>query len=459
VRRSTPAADLHPGRPASPVSDAEFAAAVERLGPFEAEPHLAIAVSGGADSLALTLLADRWARSRGGRITGLTVDHGLRRESAAEARRVGDWLAARGIAHEILVWTGPRPGGDIQAAAREARYALLQAWCRAHGVLHLLVAHHAEDQAETLLLRLARGSGLAGLAAMAPIVERPDFRLLRPLLDQPRDRLRAVLAAFGQDWIEDPSNENDAFGRIRFRRAAAVLEGLGLDRARLTLAAANLGRARAAVEAATELLLARAAVLHPEGVATAEPEPMFEAPAEIRLRGLARLLTTIGGAEHPPRLEGLARLADQLVAGQAAARVLHGCAIVLRRGRWLIWREERAVAPAVSLTTGAVARWDGRFTAILEDEPPRGEAIRLGALGKSGAAELRGIVTGPPPPHLPRSCWPSLPALWQGGTLVGFPAMGWWRDGWRKTVDVRFRPNQPLCGGGFRTGFSEGHGR
>src|SRR5215510_6550933 len=122
----------------TPLSDVELAARLDRLGPFERAPRLAVAVSGGADSMALALLADVWARQRGGTITALTVDHRIRSESAIEARRVGAWLAARGIAHETLVWEGPRPSGDIQAAARAARYRLLEAWCAERGYLHLL---------------------------------------------------------------------------------------------------------------------------------------------------------------------------------------------------------------------------------------------------------------------------------------------------------------------------------
>src|SRR5215472_14255742 len=133
---------------ATPLSDEELAVRLDRLGAFERRPRLAVAVSGGADSMALALSAAAWARHRGGAITALTVDHRLRPESTGEARQVGAWLTARGIAHETLVWEGPHPTGDIQAAARTARYRLLEAWCAQHGVLHLLTAHHREDQAE-----------------------------------------------------------------------------------------------------------------------------------------------------------------------------------------------------------------------------------------------------------------------------------------------------------------------
>lgn len=174
---------------AHPVPVEEFAALMEPLGPFERPPRLAVAVSGGADSLALTLLADEWARSRGGAVLALTVDHGLRPEAADEARMVGRWLAARGIAHAILHYRGERPVANIQARARALRYRLLLDRCRAEGVVHLLIAHHREDQSETVLLRLGRGSGVSGLAAMRPIMEMPEARILRPLLSIPRARL------------------------------------------------------------------------------------------------------------------------------------------------------------------------------------------------------------------------------------------------------------------------------
>ncbi|MBM4438672.1 MAG: tRNA lysidine(34) synthetase TilS, partial [Actinobacteria bacterium] len=128
--------------------------------------RVAVAVSGGADSLALTLLADEWARRTGRSIAALTVDHGLRPDSAAEASQVGAWLAAARIRHEVLRWEGQKPRSGIHAAAREARYRMLTSWCRENDVRDLLLAHHRDDQSETFLMRLARGSGPDGLAAM-----------------------------------------------------------------------------------------------------------------------------------------------------------------------------------------------------------------------------------------------------------------------------------------------------
>ncbi len=203
----------------APLTLLQFAANLAAIGGFEAQPLIAVAVSGGPDSMALMLLADRWARARGGRAWGLTVDHGLRPESADEARIVGSWLGARAIPHDILLWVGPKPISGIQEAAREARYRLLAAWCRRRFCLHLLAAHHLEDQIETHLIRRSAGSGVDGLAGMSAVRELRGCRLVRPLLAVPRERLAALLASEGQPFLRDPSNLDPVFERARLRLA------------------------------------------------------------------------------------------------------------------------------------------------------------------------------------------------------------------------------------------------
>ncbi|MGB1548602.1 MAG: tRNA lysidine(34) synthetase TilS, partial [Alphaproteobacteria bacterium] len=250
------------------------------FGPFEAKPHLAVAVSGGTDSLALTLLAAEWAKARGGVVLALTVDHGLRREAAAEARQVGKWLRAQRIPHRILRWEGKKPKTGIQEAAREARYGLLTERCRKEGILHLLLAHHQEDQAETFLFRMMRGSGIEGLAAMPRLAEREDLRLLRPLLEIPKARLRATLEAAGQDWIEDPSNADRAFARVRLREAFPALAGKGVTAERVHKMTQHLARVRAELDGTTALLLAAGATLYPEGHARLRKEPFLSVPME-----------------------------------------------------------------------------------------------------------------------------------------------------------------------------------
>ena len=144
------------------LSTSDFARRMAALGPFEPSPHLAVAVSGGGDSMGLVILANRWARQRGGQVTALTIDHGLRKGAAKEAEKVGKWLSKYSIKHVVLKWRGDKPITGIQEAARNARYRLMDQWCQNNHILHLLLAHTLDDQAETLLMRLQRGSGLDG---------------------------------------------------------------------------------------------------------------------------------------------------------------------------------------------------------------------------------------------------------------------------------------------------------
>ena len=206
-----------PAAAEAPLTGEELTALLGALGPFERRPEIAVAVSGGPDSMALAVLVQPWVEDRRGRLTALVVDHGLRAESAAEAASTARRLAALGIESRILRWDGPKPGSGIQAAAREARYRLLCGACRAAGILHLLLAHHAGDQAETIALRAERGSGRRGLAGMPAIREVESLRLLRPLLGVAKARLLATLGQRGIGWVEDPSNRDPRFARSRLR--------------------------------------------------------------------------------------------------------------------------------------------------------------------------------------------------------------------------------------------------
>jgi tRNA(Ile)-lysidine synthase len=437
-------------RETAPLDDAGFAAAMARIGPFEPAPELAVAVSGGSDSLALALLADRWARAQGGGITALTVDHRLRPESAAEAAQVGQWLAARDIPHEILVWDGPYPLHDLQAAARTARYRLLGDWCRRHGRLHLLTGHHQDDQAETLILRLGRGSGLNGLAAMAPIVEDGPCRLLRPLLTVPSARLKATLTASGQDWIDDPSNRNAAFARVRVRGQKNQFAATGLTPQRLADTSRHLARARAALEHSVERVLVLSVALHPAGFALVDPRPLATAPEEIGLRALAAIVATVGGEEFPPRFDRLERAAAALFGGSlGAGRTLGGCRVLPWRGRVLVLREPAAMAPPIALpAAGGTLSWDRRFVIEASSDGDIGGFI-VGGLGIEGAAAMRGIAEASGTPYLPSCVRPTLPAFRREGTLFGVPHLGWMRAGAEIGAVVRFRPTRPLTGSGF----------
>lgn len=406
-----------------PLTAADFAALMDPLGPFEARPCVAVAVSGGADSLCLALLVAEWARERGGQAVALTVDHGLRADAAAEAAQVGAWLAARGVAHHILRWQGAKPSADIQAEARAARYRLLEEWCAANGVLHLLLAHHQDDQAETLLLRLARGSGVDGLAAMAPVSETFALRLLRPLLSVPRARLAATLTALGQDWVEDPSNRNPAFARARIRALMPVLATEGMSADRLSATARRMARARSALEESLAEAAARWVELHECGYALVERSAFAVLNEETGLRLLVRLVRAIGGAVHPPREERAEALYACLRDGLDAAATLGGCRIVPAGDKLLVCREAARMASPVPLVPGAESGWDGRFRFRVADDAPDG--FSLGGLGITGWRRVAAAVKPrrlPPVPALVRA---TLPAVYDRQGLCAVPHLGY----------------------------------
>lgn len=219
---------------------------------YRQEKIVAVGVSGGPDSMALVhALAACSVRQGGPAILALTVDHGLRPESAEEARQVGVWLSGvSGVSHRILSWPGEKPCSSVQEEARSARYALMSGECRRAGAGYLCLAHHQDDQAETLLMRLAAGSGLDGLAGMAPSQEKEEgLILLRPFLEMPKAALVAYCREAGISYVEDPSNDLEKYARARLRKSAAILAREGLSAKRLSTTARRLARGRQALEA------------------------------------------------------------------------------------------------------------------------------------------------------------------------------------------------------------------
>jgi tRNA(Ile)-lysidine synthase len=426
---------------AAPLRNDEFAVAIERLAHFETRPFVAIAVSGGPDSLALTLLADRWARRRGGHIRALSVDHGLRPESGGEIELLRGWLAARGIRHETLLWVGEKPATGIQEKARAARYRLLDAWCCDNGCLHLLTAHHRQDQIETYLIRRRAGSGEDGLAAMSAVRELSSCRILRPLLGVDRARLVALLAAERQPFIEDPSNRNPAFERAQLR-----LSGGGADFLVMTEHLRELGAARRARERLRDAALARIVRIHPAGFAAIEAEPFRALPQEAAEAVTAALTAAIGGAPYPARRAGVARLCSRLADMSFSGHTLGGCRFLPWR-RWiLVLRELAAAQPPVLLQPGEILSWDGRYRIAPAATAPAPVSIGYLAQLPSG---LAGRIAAPHGRRLPRLAHPTLPAAWNQDGLLGVPHLGYAKHPAAALPEVRFDPVISLSRPGF----------
>ena len=414
----------------------EFAAAMVGMAVGESA-RLAVAVSGGADSMALVLLLAGWARSRGANIYALTVDHGLREAAANEAAQVSAWLTPRRIAHTVLRWQeGPsyrHLQASAQSAAREARYDLMTRWCRANAYTHLFLAHHADDQAETFLLRLARGSGVDGLGAMASITSRDGVCLARPLLAIPKARLIAYCEEIGQPWIEDPSNGDPVYGRVRMRGARQALEREGLTGDRLLTTATHMRRARAALDHYVEALLDQACAWDRFGVARLSLERLLGAPEEVGLRALASLLMSVSGQIYRPRFERLSRLYESLSAGPWRDATLHGCFMTRSGGSLMIAREAAQIADERILHPGDTALWDGRFE--ISAESP-GEALRLRRLlQRDVSADLRRTAAWSELPVFARE---TLPALFDSRGLAAVPPLGYLRPDLTEEPSLRF---------------------
>ncbi len=379
--------------------------------------RLGVAVSGGSDSLGLLHLLCDWGRAS---LSVATVDHGLRPEAGREAAAVAGICAGLGLAHATLRWTGWDGAGNLQDQARRARYRLLADWAAAEGIGDVTLGHTLDDQAETFLLGLSRGAGLDGLTGMRPVFVRAGVRFHRPLLGVRRQALRDNLAARGVRWVEDPSNEDARFDRVRARRALAALAPLGIDAKGLGRTIANLRSTRASI-AAYLAGWARRHVAQDRGDLLLEGDAYHALPEDFARRLLNAALRWISGADYPPRADAVMQV---ILRGQRQRRTtLHGCVISFRGPGIRISREPRAAKGAEPALPGAI--WDGRWQ-ITGPELPGAETRALTEAGLADCPDWR--ASG-----LPRASLAASPAIWRGGELISAPLAGY-ANGWQASL-------------------------
>jgi tRNA(Ile)-lysidine synthase len=384
---------------------------------------IALAVSGGGDSVAMLALARRMH----GALTVLTVDHGLRPESADEAAGVARLCDDYGITHETLHWQAV-DGGNLAANAREGRYRLMAEACRKRGICVLLTGHTLDDQAETVLMRLGRGSGVDGMAGIRPRVDLWGVCILRPLLGVSRQRLRHFLKEQKIGWIDDPSNEDRTRTRIMARDAVAVLSPLGMTPERLSDTAARMADARIVLEGEADRL-AGGCTVSPLGHVTVDPVSLTTASRDTAHRLLARILCAVSGQVYRPRLSALTDLLRDLGRPDFAGRTLHGCRIDPWRGGIAVQREPAAGAGPAQGTSSRIV-WDRRFEIVLPTALTEDRTIHVAACGEAGLAALKAAKTplsgdwrdAPRPSRL------AAPAVWRGNTLLGIPFAGYATD-------------------------------
>lgn len=367
---------------------------------------LAIAVSGGSDSLALLLLLKSFLdrQTPDIRVVAITVDHGMRPEAAAEARAVASLCRQIGVGHRTMVWSGGKPQAGLIAAAREARYRLLAEAADAVGADTIFIAHTMDDQAETVAMRARRGAGigLAGMACATLYDER--IWLVRPLLQVRRQALREYLSGLGIAWIDDPTNEDRHYERVRVRAA--------LEHDDVTVLAARAetaGHARQDLARRSAILIERHAAMPARGLFRLDPA-MFDG-SDASIHALRLVLATAGGASHFPDRGRVADLARRIAAGPLRVALSRALVDARRSGVW-IRRETRAL-PEAQVSASPIL-WDGRWRIASANEAA---GLRVAPSGARGAAPS---PTAPPgaPESLVRAAFSTEPGIFEHGQFV-----------------------------------------
>ncbi|MDJ0820493.1 MAG: tRNA lysidine(34) synthetase TilS [Paracoccaceae bacterium] len=421
--------------------DQRYADAMGQLLGPDFPTDIALAVSGGGDSMAMLTLAHNWAHRWGVKLWVVTIDHGLRLESADEAALVAEEARALGHPHATLTWDWVGQGNKMDAA-RRARLDLIDQW--RGGIQHILMAHTRDDVAETFLMRLQRGSGVEGLSAMAaqrsvftegtakgditgdqpPDAGRTDgFTLIRPCLGMRRDELRHYLRTLKGRWVEDPTNEDTRYVRAEIRQAFASFEELGFDTDMLAATAARLAEARDALRArAAQVWQEIGQEGHSHGAPTGEllfDRTGFQSiERDTQRRLLSHALQFIACTDYRPRGAPLSALLDRLLSGGGGT--LHGCEARMERDRLRIFRELQAVGPDIDRLDGN-ALWDGRWwVSDLGLNAQNGSNLRVRPLNEDGWQQATGDQPVDAPPHASAR---SLPSIWEGETLIACDAL------------------------------------
>lgn len=386
--------------------------------------RVAVAVSGGGDSMALLDLAVRVCAQTGQTLMAVTVDHGLRAEAATEARMVADFCAAKGIRHDTLTWND-RPEGNVMAAARAARYRLMADWAAQHGIGHVLLGHTRDDVGETFLMALGRGAGVDGLSGMDAVAHHFGMHWGRPLLAVGRAELRDYLTARDVTWVEDPTNEDDTYLRVRVRKALPELAAIGLGSDQIATSGTAMSSARAALEFYTAQEAANH--LRQQGGDIILPRNFDRlVPAEIQRRLWVSVLRWIGGGDYAPRQSALVAL--DMALGQGRDHRLNGCAVLVKSDKIHVTREWNAVR---DLRCAPDQVWDRRWRLV----GPQSAEMTIAAVGEEGIRQIPDWRAA----NLPRPSIISSPAIWHENTLIAAPLAGFNAD-WAAQIVAPWHP-------------------
>ena len=409
---------------------------MESFFPFENNPKICVAVSGGADSLALILLANKLVKKINGSVVGVTVDHSLRDESAEEAQHVKKELEKFHISHEIIKYSGPKPKTRIQEIARKYRYKLLGDFCKSRNIYHLLIGHHSLDQKETCLMRNWRDSGFIGLAGMSAVREFKNHRLLRPMLNLDPKKLKEYLTENKVIWIEDVSNKNNFYLRVRARQY-------------LSRSSWEIGTFFAKKRIELEMKLSKWFSLNAEvssfGYVRINFKEFLISEKYLRKQILSRSISTVGGLEYSPSFSSL-NLISEHFDNFSTSKALGGCLIFKKLDSLFIVREIRNNEPKKIISNGGSIIWDRRF--IVKMSKTNEKQIKLHRLGRKGFEQIRNAGYYRYNSNIPKVALFSLPALWERDKVVSVPHLGVKLEQ-KVEVTANFSPPQSLSPSGF----------
>ena len=384
--------------------------AIEELLAGHLPERLGVAVSGGGDSVALLAALVEFTKKNTMDLHVITVDHGLRPETKHEIALVTDMCARWELPHHVEFWSGWKGQGNLQAAARDARYGLIADWAYGNQITHVALGHTADDQAETFLMRLARGAGVDGLSAMSPRRVQHRITWVRPFLRIERSALRTYLRAARLDWCEDPSNENRDFERIRVRDALTVLGSLGVQTEALVDVAQNMSRAREALDWQT-FLAAQDATTLMYGAIAIDLHKFRMLPAEIARRLIVHAITWIAKSTYPPRRDAVATVLRAVRSLSGAT--LDGCQIAVENDVIWVFRELNALE---DVTCEVGDMWDDRWLVTGPEDDPDIEVRALGYEQLSDIPDWRALGA-------PRAALAVTPSVWYDDRMIAAPVV------------------------------------
>ena len=376
---------------------------------------IGVAVSGGSDSTALLHLMHRWAVDQNITLHAVTVDHGLRKAAANEANTMAEFCTGLDIEHTTLRWTDWDGKGNLQDQARRARYRLMAEWAKGRGIDTIALGHTADDQAETFLMRLARGSGVDGLSGMRQRRKADGINWVRPALFSYRQQLRDFLQRHDIKWIDDPTNEDERFERVKARKVLKALAPLGIDAERLAGTAQDLQMARRALELQTQNAALEIATID-HGDVILDRMKFHLLPQETSARLLSHALSWVSCAEYRPRRMALGDVVYAIHSNKTST--LHGCLIASKKSEIRIMREHQAVKDVICPTD---AVWDNRW----QVSGPHAKGLELRALGEAGLAQCPDWREA----GAPRASLLATPAVWRNQELIAAPQAGL-SNGW-----------------------------